>query len=101
MTLTSLTSTSMPKLKKSGAFKKDLKRYIHKPSKLVALKAVTKALEKTGHVPAEYKPHKLHGIYEGCLECHVEDDFLLIWIDEKTGVIKLLRLGTHHELFGL
>ena len=34
------------------------------------------------------------------LECHVEDDFLLIWIDETADVIKLVRLGTHHELFG-
>ena len=47
------------------------------------------------------KPHKLHGIYEGCMECHIEDDYLLIWIDETTDTIKLLRLGTHHELFGL
>ena len=34
------------------------------------------------------------------MECHVEDDFLLIWIDEEANVIKLVRLGTHHELFG-
>ena len=91
----------MPKLKKSTQYKKDLKRYLHKPSKLLALKAVTEALQATGHVPIEYGPHKLHGVYEGCLECHVEDDFLLIWIDELTGIIKLVRLGTHHELFGL
>jgi mRNA interferase YafQ len=62
---------------------------------------VTEALQATGRVPVEYGPHKLHGIYEGCIECHVEDDFLLIWIDEMTGVIKLVRLGTHHELFGI
>ena len=90
----------MKKLKKSTQFKKDLKRYIHKPSKLIALKIVTEALKCTGIVPAEYKPHKLRGIYEGCMECHIEDDFLLIWIDETTNIIKLLRLGTHHELFG-
>ena len=97
-----LTSTSMQKkLKKSTQFKKDLKKYIHKPSKLIALKAVTKALECTGRVPVEYGPHKLHGIYEGCMECHVEDDFLLIWIDEVNNIVKLVRLGTHHELFGL
>lgn len=89
------------KLKKSTQFKKDLKKYIHKPSKLLALKTVTKALEQTGHVPMEYGPHKSHGIYEGCLECHVEDDFLLIWIDEVNNIVRLLRLGTHHELFGL
>lgn len=91
----------MKVLKKSTQFKKDLKRYLHKPAKLLALKSVTNALEKTGYVPVEYKPHKLHGVYEGCLECHIEDDFLLIWIDEATNIIKLVRLGSHHELFGI
>lgn len=85
----------------STQFKKDLKKYIHKPSKLLALKAVTKALEQSGIVPSEYFPHKLHGIYEGCMECHVEDNFLLIWIDEENNIVKLLRLGSHHQLFGL
>jgi mRNA interferase YafQ len=85
----------------SGKFKKDLKRYKHQKSKIEALGKIIRSLESTGRVPEEYDPHKLHGIYEGCMECHVESDFLLIWIDEKTGLIKLLRLGTHNELFGL
>lgn len=91
----------MKRIRYSGRFKKDLKRYQHRQSKIHALGEVVRHLERNGCVPAEYKPHKLHGIYEGCMECHVEDDFLLIWIDETTGLIKLLRLGTHHELFGL
>ena len=85
----------------SGKFKKDLKRYKNRKSKIQALGTVIGYLEKTGRVPASYSPHKLHGVYEGCTECHVENDFLLIWIDETAGIIKLLRLGTHHELFGL
>lgn len=100
MTRTNLTNTSM-QLKKSTQFKKDLKKYLHSRDKLIALKRVTKSLETTGHVPLEYGPHKLHGIYEGCMECHVGNNFLLIWVDEERNVIKLLRLGTHHELFGL
>ena len=90
----------MKKLKKSTQFKKDLKRYLNKPSKLRSLKAVTTSLQTTGKVPAEYRPYALSGKLKGFLECHVEDDFLLIWIDETTDVIKLVRLGTHHELFG-
>ncbi|MBP3229079.1 MAG: type II toxin-antitoxin system YafQ family toxin [Bacteroidaceae bacterium] len=90
----------MPRLKQSTQFKKDLKRYLRRPSKLRALREVTEHLKATGHVPQEFKPHKLHGVFEGCIECHVEDDFLLIWIDMATDVIKLVRLGTHHELFG-
>ena len=86
---------------RSTKFKKDFKRYSNKPAKLSKLYDLLVHLEQTGRVPAENKPHKLHGIYEGCMECHIEDDFLLIWIDKTTNTVKLLRLGTHHELFGL
>ncbi len=81
-------------------FKKDLKRYQHKPSKAKALQTVLKHLKQSGTVPAEYKPHVLSGKFKGYMECHIEDDFLLIWIDETTNTIKLVRLGSHHELFG-
>ncbi|MBO4826653.1 MAG: type II toxin-antitoxin system YafQ family toxin [Prevotella sp.] len=87
-------------LKQSTQFKKDLKKYVHQPSKLLTLKAVTVALKETGHVPREYKPHMLTGNYKGFMECHIEDDFLLIWIDEAENTIKLVRIGSHHELFG-
>ena len=39
------------------------------------------------------------GNYKGCLECHIEGDFLLIWIDENTSIIEAVRLGSHSELF--
>lgn len=42
----------------------------------------------------------LKGDYKGCMECHVEGDFLLIWIDENENQIGVLRLGSHSELFG-
>ena len=48
---------------------------------------------------AEYRPHMLLGEYKGCMECHIEGDFLLIWIDEETDTIQLVRLGSHSELF--
>ncbi|MBB3702416.1 type II toxin-antitoxin system YafQ family toxin [Alloprevotella rava] len=52
-----------------------------------------------GKVPRKNRPHSLLGEYKGCMECHVENDFLLIWMDETKGIIKLLRLGSHSELF--
>lgn len=82
-------------------FRKNSKQYKHDAGKMKSLLTVIKHLEQLGHVPIEKRPHKLHGIYEGCMECHVENDFLLIWIDDKTDTIWLERLGTHHELFGL
>ena len=68
----------MRKIKLSGRFKRDLKRYKYQKSKIRALGEIIRHLEKDGRVPIENIPHKLHGIYEGCMECHVEDDFLLI-----------------------
>ena len=91
----------MKKLKQSTQYKKDLKRYLNQPSKLLALQTVTDSLKENGVVPVEYAPHKLHGEYKGCIECHIEGDFLLIWIDETTDIIRLVRLGSHHELFGI
>lgn len=88
-------------IKLSGRFKKDLKRYKHDAGKVKALATVIRHLKNNGHIPLEYNPHKLHGNYEGCMECHVGNDFLLIWIDVQTNTIKLLRLGTNHELSGL
>lgn len=41
----------------------------------------------------------LAGDYKGCMECHIESDFLLIWLDESNQTIALVRLGTHSELF--
>ena len=38
--------------------------------------------------------------YAGCMECHIQGDFLLIWMDQDTNDIDLLRLGSHSELFG-
>ena len=83
----------------SSRFKKDLKRYQNQPSRITALKTVLKQLRKKGSVAASYKPHMLTGNYKDCMECHVQNDFLLIWIDEAQHQIKLVRLGSHSDLF--
>lgn len=89
----------MRKLKQTGQFKKDLKRIQNNPGKIASLRAVLEALQATGAVPREYKPHMLAGNYKGYMECHVENDLLLIWLDESKELIKLVRLGSHSEIF--
>lgn len=90
----------MKKLQPTTKYRKDLKRYAHNPSKLKALAEILGKLKNEEPIPAKYKPHPLHGNYKGCLECHIEDNFLLIWVDPNTDIIELVRLGTHSELFG-
>lgn len=89
----------MKALQPTTKYKKDLKRYANNPKKIAALTEVLKLLKNEQPIPAEYQPHMLHGNYQGCMECHIQGDFLLIWIDPDTDIIELVRLGTHSELF--
>jgi mRNA interferase YafQ len=86
-------------LKITSQFKKDLKRIQNNPVKIKHLKEVLELLEQDGALPERFKPHKLTGDYTGFMECHVENDLLLIWLDPEENIIKLVRLGTHSELF--
>ncbi len=87
------------KIKTSSRFKKDLKHYKHNKIKLNKLKYIITLLEMGIKLPKEYKQHPLKGNYVGHLECHIEDDFLLIWIDPNDNSITLERLGSHSQLF--
>ena len=80
-------------------YKKDFKKYRNIPSKVDKIFTVVNILKKGKKIPKEYFPHKLEGVYKGCMECHIENDLLLIWFDTKKNLIKLIRLGSHSELF--
>ena len=86
-------------LKQSSQFKKDLKAVKFDEHKIYVLQKVLEHLGRKGMVPAEYLPHPLKGQYKKCMECHVEDDFLLIWKDPEQKLIRLVRLGSHSKLF--
>ena len=90
----------MKKIFPSSQYKKDYKRYRNQPKKLTALGEVIDMLANEEPIPADYFPHMLHGQYKGCMECHIQGDFLLIWFDEVNDIVELVRLGTHSELFG-
>ncbi len=90
----------MKNLKPSTQYKKDLKRIKNNPKKAAALLEVLRMLENEIPIPLSYRPHLLSHDYAGCMECHIEGDFLLIWFDEETFDIDLVRLGSHSELFG-
>ena len=79
--------------------KKDLKKYRNNIRLMEALYEVLSSLIIGEAVPEKYKPHELTGHYKDCMECHVGNDFLLIWIDTKQDVIEVIRLDSHSELF--
>lgn len=77
--------------------KKDLKRHRHNSAMMKGLYDVLDVLVHGKSLGIEYRPHKLAGGYRGCMECHIESDFLLIWIDRD--FIEVVRVGSHSELF--
>jgi len=47
----------------------------------------------------KFQDHPLKGEYAGARECHLRPDLLLIYILEGSAALKLVRLGSHSELF--
>lgn len=91
------------KLKETAQFKTDKKR-IKRSGRYdwSKLRDVVKALMKDRPLDAKHRDHALTGEYEGVRECHVAADWLLIYDkngDAKTGDLKLIRTGSHSELF--
>ena len=81
-------------------FDKDVKRCKQQGRNINLLKEVVDLLEENGCVPEEYKPHMLHDKYAGLWECHIEDDWLLIWRQNDNKLTLLLtNTGSHAELF--
>ena len=89
----------MKDIRYSTKAKKDLKKYRNTPHKMQLLYEVLTLLINGTDLPETFLPHKLLGQYKGCMECHIEGDFLLIWMDENSNFIDIVRLGSHSELF--
>ncbi|MDE5632301.1 MAG: type II toxin-antitoxin system YafQ family toxin [Muribaculaceae bacterium] len=90
----------MNTLKLTSQFKKDLKKYKYNTTVLDKLEKILRLLVENQPIPEENRPHPLTGNYRGHMECHIESDTLLIWWDRESGIIKLVRFGSHSELFG-
>lgn len=89
----------MKRLQPTTQYKKDYKRYRNRADKVAVLNNILQKLKEEIPIPPEYNPHTLHGKYDGCMECHIQGDFLLIWFDPTSDIIELVRLGSHAELF--
>ena len=92
----------MKRIHPTSQFKKDFKKYERFPRKVEAFQKVVQMLIEEQPLPIQYKLHPLKGSYSGCLECHIENGFLLIWIDDMVIVIRYLQTTTNknkqHEL---
>ena len=90
----------MYEIKYTNRFKKDVKRCQKRGLDLKLLRDVVDILATTGSLPPKYKAHPLSGNYKNRMECHIQPDWLLIWMqNDKELVLLFTETGTHSDLF--
>ena len=85
----------------SNKFDKSFKKIKkHKKFKSSEFMVVVNTLLSGERLPKKYKEHKLSGEYEGCFECHIQNDILLIYsFHDSNMYLYAIDIGTHSDLF--
>ena len=84
----------------STSFKKSFKRCMKRGYDEKIFRQALEILMEYGKLPDKYKPHILHGDWNGFWECHLMPDWLLIWEqNEKELTLYFMDTGTHSDLF--
>ena len=84
----------------TGRFKRDYKREKRTDAALDdVLQPVIDMLAADESLPSKLSDHALSGEWKGFRDCHVKPDLVLIY-EKAEGVLSLVRLGSHSELFG-
>ena len=83
---------SYQRLKESGKFKTQARSN---------LKIAIDTLAVGKRLPAKFEDHALTGDFLGYRECHIKGNLLLIYqLDEREGIVDLVDIGSHPQLFG-
>lgn len=92
----------MLKLEFTGQFKKDYKLAVKRGCNPKKLSTVVDLLCKEEPLPSAYRDHALTNSrnYKDMRECHIQPDWLLVYkIDRDVLILKLIRTGSHSDLF--
>lgn len=79
-------------------FERDTKRVNKRRKNLEKLKIIIRSIVMEEALDAIHRDHKLIGNWKGRRECHIESDWLLIYMIESDRVV-FERTGTHSDLF--
>jgi len=88
----------MLKLVTTNQFEKDFQRMIKRGKDEGKILDVMGRLLNQERLDIIYRDHKLSGPLAGRWECHLEPDWLLIYIRKSDSII-FERTGTHSDLF--
>ena len=87
-------------IKFTAAYKKGYKRAKKRGLNLKLLDDVVDELRQGRKLDAKYRDHALHGNWEGFRECHIQPDWLLVYLVENDILtLTLVETGTHADIF--
>ena len=88
-------------LKPTSQYKRDLKHFKHEKKLISDLTRVIADLAADIPLDSALRDHDLHNNWEGCRECHIRPDVLLIYRkeDRELRILALERFGSHSNLF--
>ena len=90
----------MRMISRTSKFKRDYKREKKtNPDLDSTLVPVFEMLVADAPLPERLADHGLTGSWKGFRDCHIKPDLVLIY-EKPDGVLSLVRLGSHSELFG-
>jgi len=79
-------------------FHRDVKRMRKRGKNIKKLESIIETLRDGKVLAVKHRQHWLTGEWEGCLECHIEPDWIMIYTLHAHALI-LIRTGTHSDLF--
>jgi mRNA interferase YafQ len=81
--------------------KRDIRKLARQGKDVTKLASVLNEIAAGKALPAKNRDHALTGNYTGYRECHVEPDWLLIYLVNGVDLfLTAVRTGSHSELFG-
>ena len=87
-------------LKFTTAYKKGYKRAKKRGLDVSLLDIVVEELRNGRKLDSKYRDHALHGDFEGFRECHIQSDWLLVYLVENDVLtLTLTDTGTHQDIF--
>ena len=92
----------MLKVEFTGQFKRDYKLAVKRGFDPKELEQVVSLLINEQPLPVKYRDHALTNSrdFKDMRECHIQPDWLLIYkIVKETLILRLIRTGTHSDLF--
>jgi mRNA interferase YafQ len=87
-------------LKTTKKYRKDRNLCKKRGLKMTLLDEIIQTLREQKPLEPKHRDHELSGNYVGFRECHIQPDWLLVYmIDGSNLILTASRTGTHSDLF--